>query len=178
MAEKATIARPYARAAFEYAKQHGAFRQWSESLAIAAAVASDPAAKRLLNHPRVSAAQLVDLIADVAGSQLDVSARNFIATLAQNRRLGLLPYITQMYEALRADVEGIADVEVISAVPLDAAQQQRLTAALKTRLKREVRMHCSVDARLVGGAVVRYGDLVIDGSVKERLARLANVVIN
>ena len=173
MAEKATIARPYARAAFEFAQTNGTFSQWSEALAIASAVAGDPATRRLLNHPRVSAAQLVDLIADVAGDRLDASARNFMATLAQNRRLGLLPYIAKMYEALRADVEGVADVDVVSALPLDAAQQQRLTAALKTRLKRDVRLHCSVDAQLVGGAVVRWGDLVIDGSVKERLGRLA-----
>lgn len=178
MAEKATIARPYARAAFEFAQTNGTFRQWSEALAIASAVAGDPATRRLLNHPRVSAAQLVDLIADVAGDRLDASARNFMATLAQNRRLGLLPYIAKMYEALRADVEGVADVDVVSALPLDAAQQQRLTAALKTRLKRDVRLHCSVDAQLVGGAVVRWGDLVIDGSVKERLGRLAALIAN
>lgn len=178
MAEKATIARPYARAAFEFAQKQGALAQWSESLAAAAAVAGDPSVKRLLNHPRVSSQQLVDLIAEVAGSRLDDSARNFIATLAQNRRLGLLPQIASMYEGLRAEVEGVADVNVTSAVPLDAAQQQRLVAALKTRLKREVRLHCAVDAALVGGAVVQYGDLVIDGSVRERLGRLASSITN
>ncbi|MGE0114538.1 MAG: F0F1 ATP synthase subunit delta [Steroidobacteraceae bacterium] len=178
MAEKATLARPYARAAFEFAQAHGALKQWSESLAMAAAVAGDPAVTRLLNHPRVTAVQLVGLIAEVAGSHLDSSAHNFISTLAQNRRLGLLPQIAAMYETLRADVEKVADVAVVSAVPLEAAQQQRLTAALKTRLKRDVRLHCAIDATLMGGAVVRYGDLVIDGSVKERLTRLASVITN
>ena len=86
MAEKATIARPYARAAFEFAQTHGTFQQWSESLSVAAAVTSDPSVTRLLNHPSITAAQLVQLIADVAGSRLDASAHNFIATLAQNRR--------------------------------------------------------------------------------------------
>lgn len=176
MAEKATLARPYARAAFEFAQTRGTLQQWSESLAVAAAVAGDSAVTRLLNHPHVTAAQLVELIAEVAGPRLDSSTHNFIATLAQNRRLGLLPQIAAIYEILRAEVEGVADVAVVSAVPLDAAQQQRLAGALKTRLKREVRLHCSVDASLVGGAVVRCGDLVIDGSVKERLARLATVV--
>ena len=178
MAEKATIARPYARAAFRFANEQGALSQWSDVLAMAASVVSDPAAKRLLNHPHVSADQLVSLVADVAGDRMDGSMRNFLSTLAQNHRLALLPHIAQMYESMRADVEGVADVELISAVPLDVSQQQRLTNALKSRLKREVRMHCTVDASLVGGAVVRYGDLVIDGSVKERLARLATVVIN
>ncbi len=178
MAEKATIARPYARAAFEFAQTNGTFKQWSEALSIAAAVVTDPSVAKLLNHPRVTAAQLVELIAQVAGSSLDGSAQNFVATLAHNRRLGLLPHIAKMYEVLRADVERVADVDVISAVPLDAAQQQRLTAALQIRLKRSVRLHCSVDASLMGGAIVRSGDLVIDGSVKERLGRLASVITN
>jgi F-type H+-transporting ATPase subunit delta len=178
MAEKATIARPYARAAFEYAQQHGRFEQWSASLAAATAVTEDAAVRRLLNHPHVSSAQLVGLINDVVGEYFDDPLRNFIATLAQNHRLGLLPHITQMFEDMRANAECIADVQVISAVQLEVAQQQRLAEALKKRLNRNVRMHCSVDAKLVGGAVVRYGDLVIDGSVKERLARLAHVVIN
>jgi F-type H+-transporting ATPase subunit delta len=173
MAEKATIARPYARAAFEYAQSTAKLPQWSESLAIAAAVVNDPAVARLLNHPLVTAAQLVELIADVAGKSLDDAARNFVATLAQNRRLGVLPIIADMYEALRADAEHIADVEIVSAVPLDQAQQQRLSGALKTRLKRDVRLHLAVDPGLMGGAVIRSGDFVIDGSVKVRLARLA-----
>lgn len=173
MAEKATIARPYARAAFEFAQTNGTFKQWSEALSIAAAVVTDASVAKLLNHPRVTAAQLVELIAQVAGSSLDASTQNFIATLAHNRRLGLLPHIAKMYEVLRAEVERVADVEVISAVLLDAAQQQRLAGALQTRLKRTVRLHCSVDASLMGGAIVRSGDLVIDGSVKERLTRLA-----
>ncbi|MGD9842159.1 MAG: F0F1 ATP synthase subunit delta [Steroidobacteraceae bacterium] len=178
MAEKATIARPYARAAFEFARSHGQFPQWSESLAIAAAVASDPSVIRLLNHPRVTAAQVVELITDVAGERLDPSARNFITTLAQNGRVGLLPYIAVMYETMRAEAESVADVEVTSAMALDQPQQQRLIAALKVRLNREVRLHCSIDATLMGGAVVRYGDLVIDGTVKDRLSRLTAVVTN
>lgn len=173
MAEKATIARPYARAAFQYAQAAAALPQWSQSLAAAAAVVSDAAVAKLLTHPQVSANQLVELITEVAGQRIDAGAHNFIATLAQNRRLGLLPTIAKMYEALRAEVENIADVDVISAVALDQAQQQRLSAALKTRLKRDVRLHCSVDSSLMGGALVRSGDFVIDGSVKVRLARLA-----
>lgn len=176
MAEKATIARPYARAAFGYAQAQGRLAQWSDALAVAAAVISDASVARLLNHPRVTPAQLVDLIADVAGARIDEQARNFVATLAHNRRLALLPEIAAMYEALRAEVENVADVEVVSATQLDATQQQRLAGALKTRLKREVRLHCSVDAALMGGAIVRCGDLVIDGSVRERLARLSTSI--
>lgn len=173
MAELATIARPYARAAFGYAQAEGKLAQWSEALNVAAAVVTDPAAAKLLDHPRVTSTQLVELVTDVAGARFDDSTRNFVATLAQNRRLALLPEIAAMYETLRAEAESRADVEVISAAPLDTAQQDRLAAALKKRLQREVRLHCSVDPSLIGGAIVRSGDMVIDGSVKVRLARLA-----
>jgi len=173
MAEQATIARPYARAAFEYAQSHNALKQWSDALMIAAAVAADTRVMKLLNNPGVSPAQIVELIADIAGDKLDGASRNFVATLASNRRIALLPQIAAMYEAMRADVENRADVSVISAAPLNEAQQQRLASALKKRLNRNVQLSLSVDPSLIGGAVIRCGDMVIDGSVKVRLARLA-----
>lgn len=178
MAEKATIARPYARAAFEHAQSTGQFAQWSDALAVAAAIASDPQVSRLLGHPRVTAEQLVQLIADVAGSRMIAPVRNFVATLAENHRVGLLPQIAQQYEALRAAAENVADVQVVSAVVLTEAQQQRLTQALQKKLKHSVRLHCSVDAALLGGAVIQYGDLVIDGSLKARLQRLTAAISN
>lgn len=173
MAEKVTIARPYAKAAFEHARERNSFARWSELLATASAVVADPSVEKLLVSPRVTPAQLVELIASVVGNTLDEQGKNFLNTLAQNRRLGLLPEIAAIYETLRADVEQIADVHVTSAIALDAAQQARLTSALKKRLRREVRLHVSVDPSLIGGAIVRSGDLVIDGSLKAGLDRLA-----
>jgi F-type H+-transporting ATPase subunit delta len=173
MAEKVTIARPYAKAAFEYARESKQFAQWSELLATASAVVADERVEALLSSPRVKPADLVDVIAGVAGRTLDANGKNFLDTLATNRRLGFLPEIAAMYESLRAEIEKIADVEVISAVELNAAQRDRLTTVLKKRLQREVRLHVSVDPSLIGGAIVRSGDLVIDGSLKARLDRLA-----
>lgn len=174
MAEKVTIARPYAKAAFEYAHAQNALGRWSDTLATASAVVADERVSKLLSSPRVTPEQLVGLIAEIAGNGLDENGKNFLNTLAQNRRLGLLPQIAAIYEVLRAEVENIADVQVTSAIALDAAQQQRLAKALQKRLKREVRLHCDVDASLIGGAIVRSGDLVIDGSLKARLTRLAS----
>lgn len=173
MAEKATIARPYAKAAFESARQHNAFERWSKVLATASSVVQDERVARLLSSPRVTPEQLSGLIADIVGGDLDEQTRNFLATLASNRRLAFLPEIGSMYEGLRAEAENTADVQVVSAVALSEAQQQRLVTALKKRLKREVRLHCEVDASLIGGAIVRAGDFVIDGSLKARLDRLA-----
>ena len=173
MAERATIARPYAKAAFEYARDANALAQWSEGLKAAAQIVADPRVAPLTKSPAWSAADLVGLITDVAGARLDAGMQNFVRVLVENHRLLLLPEIVAHYEVLRSAVENTVDVEVVSAVPLDAAQADKLRAALSTRLKRKVRMQTSVDSTLLGGAVVRTGDLVIDGSLKGRLQRLA-----
>jgi F-type H+-transporting ATPase subunit delta len=178
MAEKATIARPYAKAAFEYARQQGSFDRWSQVLASASALVRDERVAKLLTNPKVKSADLVGLIADAAGGALDEHSRNFLATLADNRRLALLPEITAMFETLRAETENVADVHVASAVQLDDSQRQRLAGALRKRLDREVRLHCAVDPSLIGGAVVRSGDFVIDGSLKARLERLASAMVH
>jgi F-type H+-transporting ATPase subunit delta len=176
MVEKVTLARPYAKAAFEAARDSKDFARWSEMLAAAAATVADARVVKLLSSPRVSPADLVELIAEA--SHADEHGRNFLNTLAVNRRLAVLPEVAAIYEELRADVENITDVHITSAVQLDDAQRSRLTAALKKRLKREVRLHCDVDAGLIGGAVVRAGDFVIDGSLKARLERLAAQIMH
>ena len=176
MAEKATIARPYARAAFDYARSGAALPVWSVFLARAAAVATDPQVSGLIGSPKVTPAQLAQLVLDVAGPATPANANNFAKLLADNRRLNLLPQIALQYEQMRADAESTADVTLISAVALSAEQQAKFTAALTRRLKRTVRLHCSVDPNLVGGAVVRAGDFVIDGSLRGRLEKLTNLM--
>jgi F-type H+-transporting ATPase subunit delta len=173
VAERATIARPYAKAAFEYAQAAGAFAAWSTGLAAAAAVVADGRVAACTKDPRWAPADLAGLVADVAGGALDGGMRNFVGVLAENRRLLLLAEIAAQYEVLRAGVENMIDVHVTSAVALDEAQQAKLLAALTHRFHRQVRMQSSVDPTLLGGAVVRAGDLVIDGSLKARLERLA-----
>ena len=173
MAEKATIARPYARAAFDYAKMQGALADWSAALAAAAQVAADPRVEPLLSNPEVAAEEVTGLIAEAAGA-VTGPVRNFLDLLAENGRLGYLPEITAQYEVLRREAEKVADVEIVSAMELDEAQQARLAQALRARLGREVRMHTRTDASLIGGAIVRAGDLVIDGSLRGRLGRLAS----
>ena len=173
MAERATIARPYAKAAFQYARDANAFARWSDGLAIAAAMVADARVAAFTKSPQVTVEQMVELLTEVEGPKPDPHLQNFVRLLAENRRLLLLPEIAMHYEALRAAAESTIDVDVVSAVPLDAVQSAKLEHALSTRLKRKVRMKTAVDATLLGGAVVRAGDLVIDGSLKGRLERLA-----
>ena len=173
MAERATIARPYAKAAFEYAQDANAIERWSHGLGMAAAVVADPRVAALTKNPQMTLADLVGLVTEIEGPKPDSQLRNFVHVLAENHRLLLLPEIAARFEQLRSAVENTVDVEVVSAVPLDAAQADKLKQALSKRLKRLVRMRASVDSALLGGAVVRAGDLVIDGSLKGRLERLA-----
>lgn len=176
MAEKATIARPYARAAFAYARKGNILAAWSDALGAAAAVVSDARVKKMIGNPKISAKQLVDFIAEILSGKADSNVRNFLDELVRNRRLALLPQVAAMYEAMRNEIENVADVQVTSAVALDEAQRQRLATALKKRLQKEVRLQCSVDAGLIGGAVIRSDDLVIDGSLRAKLERLTSVM--
>ena len=178
MAERATIARPYARAAFAHASEAKDLAAWSKLLAAAAAGASDSRVARLIGNPHVTGEELVDLLGGLSKQAAGEAGRNFLKALAENRRLHLLPYIAAQFEALRADVEGVVDVEVIAAREIAAPQEKKLAAALRKRLGREVRMHTRIDESLLGGAIVRAGDLVIDGSLKGRLERLGSALQN
>jgi F-type H+-transporting ATPase subunit delta len=177
MAEIATPARPYARAAFESASASSQLPAWSEFLARAAAVVHDPRVAGLIGNPRVAHEQLVELIAGLAAPGAPQSApaspqHSFLQLLSHNRRLPLLPEIAAQFEVLRAQAEHVADVELISARELSPQQSQMLRTALERRLGRSVRLHERVDADLIGGAIVRHGDFVLDGSVRGRIERL------
>lgn len=176
MAERITIARPYAKAVFKLAHDQQRMPQWSEALRVAASVVADPRVNALLGSPGISADQLVGLVTGVGGASLDEQARNLIATLAANRRLEFLPEIAARYEQLRAEAERTIDVTVTSAVELSTGQKTRYTEALTKRLGREVRLRCQTDPSLLGGAVVCADDLVIDGSVRAGLTQLAAAV--
>jgi F-type H+-transporting ATPase subunit delta len=177
MAENTTIARPYAKAAFAEARADSMLDAWSAALHTAAAVVDDPRVHSMLGDPHVTTAQLSQLVLDIAGSGLGEHGRNFVQTLAEAHRLNCLPEIAALFDGFKDDAEGIADVTVTSAAPLDARQQESLSVALTQRLKREVRLHCTTDPELLGGAVLRSGDLVIDGSVRGRLERIANELV-
>ena len=177
MADKTTIARPYAKAAFAEARGDSMLGAWSAALHTGAAVVQDPRVQSLLGDPHVTTAQLSQLVLDIAGAGLGEHGRNFVLALADAHRLDCLPEIASLFDAYKDEAEGVADVTVTSAAPLDERQQQTLTAALARRLKRDVRLHCTTDPQLLGGAVVRSGDLVIDGSVRGRLERIAHELV-
>ncbi|HEY3730496.1 MAG TPA: F0F1 ATP synthase subunit delta [Steroidobacteraceae bacterium] len=179
MAELATAARPYARAAFGSAGS--GLPAWSTFLQRAAAVVQDSRVLPLIGNPRVPVSELVQFLAQIAiegpgTSEQSVEQRNFLQLLADNRRLKLLSAIALQFDALRAESERIANVEVVSARALTGEQSKQLQQALERRLKLTVRLHPQVDQSLLGGAIVRYGDFVVDGSLRGRIDRLGTAV--
>ena len=174
MTERVTIARPYAKAAFAEARKTQRLAPWSEGLGVASQVSADERVKPLFGNPHVSPAQLVELISGIGGAAIDAEMGRFLAVLAENGRLPLLPEIAQLYEKMRADQERVLDVTLKSAVDLSADQRERFTAALRKRFDREIRLHTQIEPSLLGGAVLQADDLVIDGSVQGGLTQLAS----
>ncbi|WP_127478750.1 F0F1 ATP synthase subunit delta [Sulfurivermis fontis] len=177
MAEITTIARPYAQAVFDTAKEQGKLKDWSEMLQLAAAVVSHPEVAAVVDSPSLDKAQRGQLIIDICGDKLDDGGKNLLRVLAENGRLSLLPEIAALYEVERAAAESRITAEVTSATPLSDSQKQAIAAALKKRLGRDVALECKVDEALLGGAVVRAGDMVIDGSVTGKLNKLSAALL-
>jgi len=174
MAENSTIARPYAQAAFDLAKAKGDLSAWSDMLAFAAMVASDNNMAEAIESPHIKDEDLVSLFLGVCGDKLNNEGQNFIRVLAENKRLNILANIAEVYEQYRAESEGTLDAEVISAFELSDAQQQNLIASLKKRLGRDISLTTRVDDTLIGGAIIRAGDMVIDGTVTRHLEDLTH----
>lgn len=173
MAELSTLARPYAKAAFEYAVEAKDVQGWSDSLSLAASVAQQSSVEKLLSSPSATAAKQAEAVNDICGDELATACQNFISILSENRRLQLLPQISQQFEIMKANLEKAVDVDVVSACKLNAAQQKALSEALSAKLERKVNLQVSLDKSLLGGAVIRAGDTVIDGSIRGRLTKLA-----
>jgi F-type H+-transporting ATPase subunit delta len=177
MAEVITIARPYASAVFAIAKEKGELKGWSDLLAVLAQCVADPKMQSIITSPAVSDEQVVTLLADISGELISDDARKFLALLAEGNRLQLLAYIAVIFEELRAEAELTMTAEVTTAMALTSEQESNIAAALKKRTGREVTLISTIDDSLLGGAIIRAGDLIIDGSALGKLNRLANAII-
>lgn len=171
MAQPLTIARPYARAAFEHAQAQGAVGEWAGKLAFAAEASVDPRAHALFGDPRVEPRALASLFQRQDDAD-DATFTRFLELLADNRRLRELPEIAALFEQLQREAEHVLKVRVRSAVALDDAEAARLLEALQRRFHRRIELERSIDPAVLGGAVIDAGEVVIDGSLKSRLARL------
>ncbi|GAB2508025.1 F0F1 ATP synthase subunit delta [Lysobacter humi (ex Lee et al. 2017)] len=173
MSQALTLARPYARAAFNAAKDEGRVAAWSQALAFAARVAADPQAHAVLKHPQLTSAQAAQLLVMDGG---DASVARFVQMLSDNRRLELLPEVAGLFEQFRAEADRVVKARVTSATSLSDAELAAIRDGLRRRFGREVELETAIDATLIGGAVIDAGDVVIDGSVRGKLERLQSAL--
>lgn len=184
MADSGTVARPYARAVFDVALEQGQLDAWSKALAAAAGIVSDATAKAWLGQPALRASERAAFVADLCGDIDDArllaggAGRNLLGVLSENNRLGALGDISAQFDQLKAESENRVRVTLVAAADVGAEQAERVTAALRQKLGREVELEVEVDPRLIGGAVIRAQDMVIDGSVQTRLERLASTLVD
>ena len=185
MADNNTVARPYARAAFEVAQENDALAELSESFAAARAVLSDGQVAAFLAVPSLTDKERLSFLQDLFGKVVGEGSvfaggsehgTNFVKLLLENDRVGVLPEIADHFEALKARVENTVDAVITSATALSAEQETAIASSLKEKLGRDVRVTTEIDETLIGGAVIRAGDVVIDGSLRARLEGLANAL--
>lgn len=175
MSELTTVARPYAKAAFDFAVENADIANWQEMLVFAGEVAKNDEVRNILSSA-LAAENLAELFVGVCGEQLNTHGQNFIQVLAHSNRLSALPDISKQFDVFKADYDKEVDVDVTSAIKLSKEQLDKMSAALEKRLSRKVKLICNVDPGLVAGLIIKAGDTVIDGSVNSKLNRLSDAL--
>jgi F-type H+-transporting ATPase subunit delta len=178
MAENVTLARPYAEAVFALAKEAGTLDAWAQVLARLAAVAEDPLVRDFLSSPRVTAAQMVQLLRETAELSIDSEQANFVQVLIENDRAQFLPEISELFNGFKSTHDGVKEALVVSAFPFDAAALARLSADIEAHFKSKVHVTVQIDPELIGGVRIAVGDEVIDASVRGKLATMAAALQN
>jgi F-type H+-transporting ATPase subunit delta len=176
MAELATLARPYAEAAFALARESGALPKWADTIGLLAAVASDAKVSAAVDNPKLSAEQKRSLFATVMGDKLDVMTTSFVNVLLDADRVKLLPQINEHFQALKRNNDNVARATIVSAFPLTQQQRDELKGALAKRYSRQIETVEEVDASLLGGAKIIVGDQVIDRSVIGQLNKMSRQI--
>ncbi len=177
MADNASIARPYAKAVFDLAQETNAFDAWTSALEHLAAISNDADFGALVSDPRVADSKVTELLTDLTKGSLPDGGANLVNLLVQNDRLDSLNDINALYVDLVAKANALVNAEVLTAMPLTDDQKSSLAAALEKRLGLKVELQETVDAELIGGAVIKAGDLVIDGSAKGRIEKLTSALM-
>jgi F-type H+-transporting ATPase subunit delta len=175
MSSVQSLARPYARAAFELARGSQALAQWSQQLALLKELASAPAIVALLKSPQVSQAQKVAMLLPPSVAAESTLAQ-YLAVLADNDRLSLLPHIADLFEQHKADAERTLKVRVRAAAEIEPEQAERIKAALAKRFNRSIELTVVLEPELLGGAIIDAGEVVIDGSLKGKIARMQHAL--
>jgi len=176
MSELTTTARPYARAVFELANENGKLSEWSDTLQFMAAVASNEDARSLLDNPKLTKEAAGEILIQLCGEQIDEQGQNLAKLLAENSRIPALPEVSKLFEELKSETEGRVEVQVTSAFEMSDEEQSKLAESLKAKLGSEVNLTVEIDESIMGGAIIRAGDMVIDGSIQGRLQSMTHAL--
>lgn len=176
MSQNVTFARPYAKAVFELAQKEKDFAKWSDMLMLASTIAQDPRVAACMKNPKFSRTDVFDLFLAIGKENFSTQMQGFLHLLGSFKRLSLLPSIAELYEQMRAQAEKLITIEFVSAYPIEEPERQRFIDILQKRMNRNVTLECITDKNILGGAIIRAGDLVIDGSIRGRLAKLGDAV--
>lgn len=176
MSELSNLARPYAKAVFELAKDSGDYENWSNQLAFLSTVAADQNLLDAIQNPAISAQQITDLVLGIGKDQLDEQGQNLAKLLVRNKRIAALGDINEQFLIMRDEAEQVIEAQLITASEVNDAQKQKIESALSKRLGKTIHLEATVDESLIGGAVVRAGDWVVDGSVKAQLQDLVSAI--
>ncbi len=177
MSELTTTARPYARALFELASDAKTLTEWSETLAFLGALVSNDEVRALLDNPAMTKQTAADAVIKLSDGKLDDKAENLVKQLAEYGRLEVLPEISSLFEAMKDEAESVVEAVVTSAQELSDKEKDAIAKALKKRLGREVKITPEIDESILGGAIIRAGDLVIDGSIQGRLKNIQHALV-
>lgn len=172
MAKFSNIARPYALAAFEFARDHQQLATWKKFLTFAAYIVNQPEVNQLIRNPELPAKQFTELFYELLSFQLDIEQKNFLLILSSNKRFFVLPQIAHLFDMLYAAHERTKSVRIVTAVEIDKPLKEKLTDVLSKRINHDVTLHSEVDPAILGGAIIHIGDRVIDGSIRGKLTRL------
>lgn len=178
MTNKSSIARPYAKAAFKFAVEQHALAEWASQLNNLALLVQNEAIAALIKNPGLTREQLADLLTSIASEWLSEPAAKFVHVLAQYRRLQFLPEIAEAYAHYQAEHEHKAVVQVKTSIPLTEAQQQQLQQALAKKWDRQIELECKEDPEMLGGLLIRFGDQVIDYSLRGLLQQLQQQIVS
>ncbi|MEM1243528.1 MAG: F0F1 ATP synthase subunit delta [Pseudomonadota bacterium] len=172
MIEKFTLARPYAKGAFTVAKARGDMNEWMDLMQYAAALVAEKRIAFILNHPEITQEKKINLFIELCKDKLDAYREKFLRLLGDYKRLRILPEISELFMQYVKKDEKHTNIKVITAFAIDDAQTKKIEASLAQRLQHDVSLDIEVDPKLIGGMLIKAGDLVIDGSVRSQLAKL------
>ncbi|WP_305422296.1 F0F1 ATP synthase subunit delta [Photobacterium leiognathi] len=177
MSDPLTIAQPYAKAAFDFALTNNALEQWEQMLIVASTVASQPVIAQQIEDSEQfgehDSAAFTEMFLGVCEGLLDEHGQNLIKVMAENGRLNVLSQVAELFHELKEDHERMVTATVTTTEPLTDEQKANLKQALQQKLNRSVELDCQIDESLVGGMLIKADEMVIDGTLKSSIHRLA-----